>query len=127
MDRIFKTLSVFNNVTLTKSQWLIIMEAAGCPKSSHLWRAFRKYVLEKTGWNFYTLRGLSEELLEIIWKEYSIINRANVKKSFYKKKARKERNKLAAERKAYIPKRYVINPDGTITLFDDYDPEAWRN
>lgn len=118
MDRIFETLSVFNNVTLTKSQWLIIMKAAGCPKSAHLWKAFRNYVLEKTGYNFYTLRGLSVELLEIIWNEYSTVNRANVKKSFNKKK------RIAAARKPITPKRYAVNLDGTVILFNDY--KAWH-
>ena len=123
MEKIFQILSEFENVTLRKSQWLIIMKAAGCPKSMFLWEAFRNIVLERSGY-YYTMRGLTFNVLCSIWNEYNRKNRESVKKVYDKKKEQKkfeERKKIAQAKAAEARNRkYAINPDGTIVLFSDY-------
>ena len=138
MEKIFQTLSVFNNVTLTKSQWTIIMTAAGINLNNMLWKAFCNIVLEKNKWNF-TLRGLSMETLKDVYAEYTSIMRGYSQKSYNKKKenVRKEQEAKAKEEarkraeamrmKIVLKRNYVFNPDGTVAPIEEYDPTAWRD
>lgn len=136
MEKIFQTLSVFNNVTLTKSQWTIIMVAAGVNLNNMLWKAFCNIVLEKNKWNF-TLRGLSIETLKEVYAEYSSITRGYSQKSYNKKKqreweekAREAARKREAEKKAKkqalrLNRPMVFNPDGTVAPLEEYTPCEW--
>ena len=136
MDKIFQTLSVFNNVTLTKSQWTIIMTAAGINLNSYLWKAFCTVILEKNKWSF-TLRGLSMETLKEVYTEYSSLMRKNNQKAYDKKKqkeweekAREAARKREAEKKAKkqalsLNRPMVFNPDGTVAPLEEYTPCKW--
>lgn len=138
MEKIFQTLSVFNNVTLTKSQWFIIMTTAGCKMNNILWKAFCNIVLEKNKWNF-TMRGLSLELLNNVYEEYSNIVRGYSKKAYdkkvqekWEKKAYEEAHKRdeVAKRKQEqkqglsVRRPMVFNSDGTVLTIETY--REWK-
>lgn len=86
---IVEKLSQFNNLSFTKKQWEIILKGCGCPKSTHLWIAFRDNNLQKDN-QFYTLINLDNESFSIIWDKYCQANRAGAKKAFDKAKARRK-------------------------------------
>lgn len=92
---IVERLSQFNNMSFTKKQWEIILKGCGCPKSSHFWTALRQNNLVKYK-RIYTLVDMDIHSYAIILDQYCTANRASVKKSYDKAKARKkvqERNK----------------------------------
>ena len=129
MEKIFQTLSVFNNVTLTRSQWFIIMTTAGCKMNNMLWKAFCNIVLKKNKWNF-TLRGLSMELLEDVYEEYSNITR-NYSKKYNDKKSQKKweearkRAEVSKKQTLSVRKPMVFNADGTVLTIETY--REWRD
>ena len=92
---IVERLSQFNNMSFTKKQWEIILKGCGCPKSSHFWTALRQNNLVKYK-RIYTLVDMDIHSYAIILDQYCTANRASVKKSYDKAKARKkvqEKNK----------------------------------
>ena len=92
---VVERLSQFNNMSFTKKQWDIIMKGCGCPKSSHFWTALKQNNLVKYK-RIYTLVDMDIHSYAIILDQYLTANRAYVKKSYDKAKARKkvqERNK----------------------------------
>ena len=92
---IVERLSQFNNMSFTKKQWEIILKGCGCPKSSYFWTALRQNNLVKYK-RIYTLVDMDIHSYAIILDQYLTANRAYVKKSYDKAKARKkvqERNK----------------------------------
>lgn len=92
---IVERLSLFNNMSFTKKQWDIILKGCGCPKSSHFWTALKQNNLVKYQ-RIYTLVDMDIHSYAIILDQYLTANRAYVKKSYDKAKARKkvqERNK----------------------------------
>lgn len=92
---IVERLSQFNNMSFTKKQWEIILKGCGCPKSSHFWTALKQNNLVKYQ-RIYTLVDMDIHSYAIILDQYCTTNRACVKKSYDKAKARKkvqERNK----------------------------------
>lgn len=92
---IVERLSQFNNMSFTKKQWDIILKGCGCPKSSHFWTALKQNNLVKNK-RIYTLVDMDIHSYAIILDQYCTANRASVKKSYDKAKARKkaqEKNK----------------------------------
>lgn len=92
---VVERLSQFNNMSFTKKQWDIILKGCGCPKSSHFWTALKQNNLVKYQ-RIYTLVDMDIHSYAIILDQYLTANRAYVKKSYDKAKARKkvqERNK----------------------------------
>lgn len=86
VQEIAKHLSMFNNKTLTKSQWEIVLKGCGCPKSAFFWKAIRESNLIKYN-KAYTLIDINDDSFNIIWNNYCTENRASVKKSYDKQKA----------------------------------------
>ena len=86
---IVEKLSQFNNMSLTKKQWGIILKGCGCPKSEHFWRALREHSLQKNN-RVFTLTDMTTESFKTVWNTYCKINRAGALKTYYKKKAIKE-------------------------------------
>ncbi len=85
-SNIVEKLSLFNNMSFTKKQWDIILKGCGCPKSKHLWTALRSSNMQKEE-KLYTLLDINMESFDIVWTKYCTLNRENVKKTYYKKKA----------------------------------------
>lgn len=86
---IVERLSLFNNISFTKKQWDIILKGCGCPKSSHFWAALKTYNLQKNH-RMFTLIDINAESFDEVWTLYCKSNRASVKKSYDKEKARKK-------------------------------------
>ena len=86
VQEIAKHLSMFNNKTLTKTQWEIVLKGCGCPKSTLFWKCIRDNNLIKYN-KAYTLIDINEESFDIVWSNYCSTNRASVKKSYDKQKA----------------------------------------
>lgn len=86
---IVERLSQFNNLSFTKKQWDIILKGCGCPKSTHFWAALRKKNLQRN-YRIYTLIDIDSKSFSTIWEDYCISNRASVKKTYLKGKARKQ-------------------------------------
>lgn len=105
-QKIAKNLSQFNNISLTKSQWEIILKGCGCPKSPHLWTALRDNNLSKQG-RIYTLIDLNTETFNKVWEVYTLKNREFVKKSYTKAKARQKARAKADAIKGHV--FYLVN------------------
>ena len=85
-QEISEKLAIFNNISLSKRQWDIILPACGCPKTSHFWTALRKLgFMRKEKHNCYTLIDMNLEALNNTWELYLTYNRYNVNKSHKKK------------------------------------------
>lgn len=89
---IVEKLSLFNNMSFTKKQWDIILKGCGCPKSSHFWSALRANNLQRNK-RLYTLIDVNQESFGEIWTKYCLSNRANVKKSYLRKKINSKEKK----------------------------------
>lgn len=88
---IVERLSLFNNMSFTKKQWDIVLKGCGCPKSSHFWTALKTYNLQKNH-RMFTLVDINAESFDKVWALYCESNRTNVRKTYYKKKARERVN-----------------------------------
>ncbi len=86
---IVERLSQFNNISLTKKQWEIILKGCGCPISAHFWTALRQNNLVKHQ-RIYTLVDIDIHSYAIILDKYTTANRECVKRSYNKAKARKK-------------------------------------
>ena len=69
VQEIAKHLSMFNNKTLTKTQWEIVLKGCGCPKSAFFWKAIRERNLIKYN-KAYTLIDINDDSFNIIWNNY---------------------------------------------------------
>lgn len=86
---IVESLSLFNNMSFTKKQWDIVLRGCGCPKSSHFWKALKQTNMTKNS-TIYTLFDINNITFNNIWERYCISNRAGVKKSYDKAKAKEK-------------------------------------
>lgn len=80
-------LSLFNNITMSLTQWNIVLKGCGCPNAGYLKQVLRERVLKKTT-NGYTLTGINQESFAHIWEEYCTRNRASVQKVYDRAKAK---------------------------------------
>lgn len=101
---IVEQLSQFNNMSFTRKQWDIILKGCGCPKSSHFWGALRVHNLQRNQ-RLYTLIDIDSKSFDTIWTNYCTTNRANVKKSYFKAKVKKQ----IKERKRVDITFYMVN------------------
>lgn len=107
---IVEKLSLFNNISFTKKQWDIVLKGCGCPKSCHFWTALKTCNIQKDN-RMFTLVDINMESFDKIWALYCEINRAGVKKSYDRKKARKQaRERLNNSRSTTL---YLV--DGYLT------------
>ena len=118
---IVEALSLFNNRTFTKRQWEVILKGCGCPKSAHFWSALLKHMVKyQRGYIVtYTLTDMCSEAYENVYKTYREINNNYVTKHNQKKKAK------AKAQRVVTPMSFVVNPDGTVSLFSERD--NWDN
>ena len=101
------TLSLFNGITLSKTQWLVVLQGCGCPKTHYFWAALRDECMTKDR-RAYTLLYFDAEAFNRVWSIYSRNNSAGAAKAYRKKKVRA---KIQNTRRAY-----TVNPDGTVSL-----------
>lgn len=97
---VVERLSQFNNMSFTKKQWDIILKGCGCPKSTYFWAALRQNNLVKYQ-RIYTLVDMDIHSYAIILDQYYTANRASVKKSYDKAKAKKKAQDKAKAVRAF--------------------------
>lgn len=110
---ISETLALFNNVTLSKACWMIILKSLELPTGSiRFWKSFRtSLVIHGRKYATYTLIDMCESTFRKIWNNYCEENRESVKKVRDKKKKTNPWK---------IKKPYYVNPDGTVTFVDNF-------
>lgn len=88
-------LQLFQNLTLTRPQWKVILEGCNFPKSEHLWTALRESILIKLdNYPMYTLTTITRETVEKVISRYKEIN-CTYASAYYNKK---RQEKAAKER-----------------------------
>lgn len=91
---IVERLSLFNNISLSKRQWEIVLKGCGCPKSTIFWTALRRNNLQRIE-RLYTLLDINKESFNTVWTYYCELNNSSSKKSYLKKKARQKARQMA--------------------------------
>lgn len=86
---IVEAISLFNNRSFTKKQWELILKGCGCPKSPHLWTAFKNICLTPES-ALLTLLDFDSKSFNEVWNQYCTINREYANKSYAKSKAKKK-------------------------------------
>lgn len=97
ITEITEKLQLFQNLTLTKPQWEVILKGCNFPKSTHIWSALRELILLKQGtYPLYTLTTINEELVEQVISRYKEMN-CSYAKAYYSKKRKEKKAKERSE------------------------------
>lgn len=84
-------LQLFQNITLSKQQWEVILKGCDFPKSTLLWTVLRESILVKLdSYPLYTLISTTKEEIEKAVNKYKELNNQCVKAYYNKKKKEKE-------------------------------------
>lgn len=95
-------LQLFQNLTLTRPQWKVILEGCNFPKSEHLWTALRESILIKLDdYPIYTLTTITKETVEKVINRYKEINCTYAKAYYNKKKQEKAAKERSQSFKAF--------------------------
>ena len=84
-------LQLFQNITLSKQQWEVILKGCDFPKSTLLWTVLRESILVKLdSYPLYTLISTTKEEIEKAVNKYKELNNQCAKAYYNKKKKEKE-------------------------------------
>ena len=95
-------LQLFQNITLSKQQWEVILKGCDFPKSTLLWAVLRESILVKLdSYPLYTLISTTKEEIEKAINKYKELNNQCVKAYYNKKKKEKEAKERSKSFKAF--------------------------
>lgn len=95
-------LQLFQNITLSKQQWEVILKGCDFPKSTLLWTVLRESILVKLdSYPLYTLISTTKEEIEKAINKYKELNNQCVKAHYNKKKKEKEAKERSKSFKAF--------------------------
>lgn len=95
-------LQLFQNITLSKQQWEVILKGCDFPKSTLLWTVLRESILVKLdSYPLYTLISTTKEKIEKAINKYKELNNQCVKAYYNKKKKEKEAKERSKSFKAF--------------------------
>lgn len=95
-------LQLFQNITLSKQQWEVILKGCDFPKSTLLWTVLRESILVKLdSYPLYTLISTTKEEIEKAINKYKELNNQCVKAYYNKKKKEKEAKERSKSFKAF--------------------------
>lgn len=95
-------LQLFQNITLSKQQWEVILKGCDFPKSTLLWTVLRESILVKLdSYPLYTLISTTKEEIEKAVNKYKELNNQCVKAYYNKKKKEKEAKERSKSFRAF--------------------------
>ena len=95
-------LQLFQNITLSKQQWEVILKGCDFPKSTLLWTVLRESILVKLdSYPLYTLISTTKEEIEKAINKYKELNNQCVKAYYNKKKKEKEAKERSKSFRAF--------------------------
>lgn len=115
---ISEKLAQFNNMSLTKKQWDIVLKGCGCPKSIFFWTAIRENNMLKNS-RIYTLINIDENSVIDIIEKYKSLNNANSKNAYAKSVAKKKARTKIEKFKGIT--FYIVNGVATTEKPEFYD------